>query len=94
MSRLHPNYSTALYLAAIFAAFFWAQWDDNRGEWRESDNLIAVQQEEQAKASREFAGRAVCGPGAAAQWISDQELQCVPKRGKGYAIQQARNSHE
>jgi hypothetical protein len=94
MSNLNPNWGTALTVAAVIAAFLFVQHDDNRGEWRESDNLIAVQQEEQAKASREFAVRAVCGPGAVAQWISDQELQCVPKRGKVYAIQQARNSHE
>lgn len=80
----HPNWKTFLYLAAFFAAFFWAQWDDHRGEWRESAELQAVQQEEAAKASREFAGQAVCGPAALAQWDGDV-LMCTPKRGKTYA---------
>lgn len=83
---IHPNYKTALYLAAIFAAFFWAQWDDRRTEWSESDELQAIQQEEAARASREFAGQAVCGPGAYAQWLSDKDLQCVPKRGAAYQV--------
>ena len=86
MTNLHPNWGTALTVAAVIAAFLFVQHDDNRGEWRESDNLIAVQQEEQAKASREFAGQRACGPGAQAQWLSDKELQCVPKRGKAYSV--------
>ena len=81
----HPNWKTFLYLAAIFAAFFWAQWDDNRHEWPESDNLVAIQQEESARASREFAGQEVCGPGALAQWDGDV-LSCFPKRGKSYQV--------
>lgn len=59
---------------------------DNSAEWPESDNLVAIQQEEAARASREFAGQAVCGPGALAQWLSDQKLQCVPKRGAPYQL--------
>ena len=85
----HPNIKTAFTIAAIFAAFFFAQWADHGADWRESAELLAVQQEEQAKASREFAGQAVCGPGAQAQWTGDQELMCVPKRGKPYAIADA-----
>ena len=82
----HPNYKTALYIAAIFAAFFWAQWDDNRHEWPESDELQAIQQEEAAKASREFAGQAVCGPAALAQWTDDKTLTCTPKRGGAFQV--------
>ena len=84
----HPNYSTAFYLALIFGAFFLAQHldnRDNRHEWPESDNLQAIQQEESARASREFAGQAVCGPGALAQWDGDV-LSCFPKRGKSYQV--------
>ena len=81
----HPNYKTAFILAAVLAAFLFAQSDDHRGEWRDSDEAIAVQQDEQAKASREFAGQAVCGPGALAQWDGDV-LSCFPKRGKSYQV--------
>ena len=59
---------------------------DMRHEHIQAQQLIAQQQEEAARASREFAGREVCGPGAQAQWLSDKELQCVPKRGKAYTV--------
>lgn len=88
----HPNYKTALYLAAIFAAFFWAQWDDNRHEWPESDELQAVQMEEAAKARIERADRAVCGPSAVAQRDGDV-LTCTPKRSKSYTVAKG-ESHE
>lgn len=81
----HPNYKTALYLCALIGAFLFVQHDDNRHEWPESDNLQAIQQEEAARASREFAGQAVCGPGALAQWDGDV-LSCFPKRGKNYQV--------
>lgn len=89
MNRLHPNYSTALYLAAIFAAFFLAQHLDNTdhaSEWAQSSELAAVQMEEAAKASREFAGRQVCGPGAVHEWIDDKTVTCSPKRGRVYTV--------
>lgn len=59
---------------------------DNRAEWSQSDELQAIQQEEAAKASREFAGRAVCGPGAVHEWIGDKEITCHPKRGRSYQV--------
>ena len=82
----HPNYKTALYLCALIGAFLFAQHDDNRHEWPESDNLQAIQQEESARASREFAGQAVCGPGALAQWVDDKTLTCTPRRGQTYTV--------
>lgn len=90
--NIHPNAYTALGVIAVLAAFLFVQHDDYRGEWRESAELKVVQQEEAAKASREFAGQAVCGPGAQAQWLSDKELQCVPKRGRAYQVSGA--NHE
>ena len=83
---IHPNYKTAFILAAVLAAFLFTQSDDHRGEWRDSDEAIAVQQDEQAKASREFAGQAVCGPGALAQWVDDKTLTCTPRRGQTYTV--------
>lgn len=82
----HPNYKTALYLCALIGAFLFVQHDDHRGEWAQSSELAAVQQEEAAKASREFAGRQVCGPGAVHEWIDDKTVQCVPKRGKSWEV--------
>lgn len=82
----HPNYKTAIYLCALIGAFLFVQHDDNRHEWPESDNLQAIQQEESAKASREFAGQEVCGPGALAQWVDDKTLTCTPRRGQTYTV--------
>lgn len=84
--QLHPNWGTAIVLSAVIGAFCFVSDADYRDEFAQSDELTAVQQEEQAKASREFAGQYACGPGAQAQWISDKELQCVPKRGKAYTV--------
>ena len=86
MNNLHPNWPTAIVLSAVLGAFCFVSDADYRDEFGKSDELIAAQQEEAARASREFAGQAVCGPGAQAQWLSDKELQCVPKRGKAYTV--------
>ena len=82
----HPNWPTAIVLSAVLGAFCFVSDADYRDEFGRSDELLAAQQEEEARASREFAGQAVCGPGAQAQWLSDKELQCVPKRGKAYTV--------
>ena len=84
--QLHPNWPTAIVLSAVLGAFCFVSDADYRDEFGKSDELLAAQQEESARASREFAGQAVCGPGAQAQWLSDKELQCVPKRGKAYTV--------
>ena len=86
MNNLHPNWPTAIVLSAVLGAFCFVSDADYRDEFGRSDELLAAQQEEAARASREFAGREVCGPGALAQWLSDKELQCVPKRGKAYTV--------
>lgn len=59
---------------------------DNSAEWPESDNLVAIQQEEAAKASRKFVGIQHCGPGAEHEWLSDKDIVCHPKRGGAYAF--------
>ena len=86
MTKPHPNYGFGLVILAVIVAFCYLSDQDYRAEYGKSDELVAVQQEEQAKASREFAGQRACGPGAQAQWLSDKELQCVPKRGKAYSV--------
>lgn len=83
--NIHPNAYTALGVIALIGAFLFVQHDDHRGEWRESSEMQIVQQEEAARDSREFAGQAVCGPGALAQWDGDV-LSCFPKRGKSYKV--------
>ena len=83
---LHPNWATAIVLSAVLGAFCFVSDADYRDEFGHADELVKVQQEEAARESREFAGREVCGPGAQAQWLSDKELQCVPKRGRAYQV--------
>ncbi|AOG23129.1 hypothetical protein [Acidovorax sp. RAC01] len=56
---------------------------DMRHEYAEAQELLAIQQEEAAQASRDFVARQVCGE-ARAQWISDKTLYCEPRRGKAY----------
>ena len=81
----YPNWFTGLVLSTVIGAFCFLSDQDYRDEFAESDNLVAIQQEESARASREFAGQAVCGPGALAQWDGDV-LSCFPKRGKNYQL--------
>lgn len=81
----HPNWFTGLVLSTVIGAFCFLSDQDYRDEFAESDNLVAIQQEESARASREFAGQEVCGPGALAQWDGDV-LSCIPKRGGAYAV--------
>ena len=59
---------------------------DMRHEHIQAQQLIAQQQEDAARASREFAGQAVCGPGALAEWQDDKPLVCIPKRGRAYQV--------
>jgi hypothetical protein len=82
---LHPNWATAIVLSTVLGAFCFLSDQDYRDEFGRADELRAIQQEEAAKASREFAGQAVCGPGALAQWDGD-ELSCIPKRGRAYTV--------
>ena len=86
---MNPNWGTAIALSAVLGAFLFTQHDDHRSEFKQAAELEAAQQEAQAKASREFAGQQVCGPGARAQWDGDV-LSCFPKRGKPYTVAEAK----
>ena len=62
---------------------------DMRHEQAQAAEIETIQKEEAAKASREFAGQQLCGPGARAQWDGDV-LSCIPKRGKPYTVAEAK----
>jgi hypothetical protein len=87
---MNPNWGKAIVLSAVLGAFLFTQHDDHRGEFKQAAELEAAQQEAQARASREFAGRQVCGPGAVHEWISDKTLTCTPKRGLPYKVSEAK----
>lgn len=84
--QLHPNWGTAIVLSAVIGAFCFVSDADYRDEFGPADELVKVQREEDARASREFAGREVCGPGALAEWQDDKTLVCTPKRGRAYQV--------
>lgn len=86
---MNPNWGTAIALSAILGAFLFMQSEEHGHEFKQAEELEAAQQEAQAKASREFAGQQVCGPGARAQWDGDV-LSCFPKRGKPYTVAEAK----
>ena len=84
--QLHPNWGTAIVLSAVLGAFCFVSDAVYRDEFGHADELVKVQHEEAARASREFAGREVCGPGALAEWQDDKTLVCIPKRGRAYQV--------
>ena len=86
MNQAKQYCGTAVMAIAVIAAFAWASDQDYRAEYGQSDELTAVQQEEQAKASRDWAARQVCGEAKDAQWLDDKTVQCVPRRGKTYRV--------
>ena len=86
MNNLRPNWPTAIVLSAVIGAFCFVSDADYRDEFGHAEELVKVQQEEAARASREFAGREVCGPGAVHEWQDDKTLVCTPKRGKAYTV--------
>ena len=86
---MNPNWETAIVLSAVLGAFLFMQSEEHGHEFKQAEELEAAQQEAQAKASREFAGQQVCGPGARAQWDGDV-LSCFPKRGKPYTVAEAK----
>ena len=59
---------------------------DMRHEQALAEELQAIQQEQEAQASREYVGKRHCGPAAVHEWIGDKDIRCTPKRGKAYTI--------
>ena len=83
------NWDTLALLVFIFGAYFLAHYMADRSEeWAQgpSAELLAAQQDAEALASREWAGKQVCGPGALATWQDDKTLTCTPKRGAPYTV--------
>lgn len=73
-----PNLTTGAAVLAVFAVFFWAQHDDaQRIGTPPSAAALAAQEEAEALASREWAGRQVCGPNLEADWLDDKTLRCL-----------------
>lgn len=89
---LHRRFFYALcrwgwvYVPVVLAVLALSGCADNSAEFAQATELEAVQQEEAAKASREWAGQQVCGPSAEASWLDDKTLVCTPKRGRPFQV--------
>lgn len=81
----HPNISTALLLAAIFAAFFAAQhldMTDNSAEHAQAQAIDESLTDAQQQRRRDVAAQYACGPNSAHEWISPTVVQCYTTRGR------------
>lgn len=81
----HPNISTALLVAAIFAAFFAAQhldMTDNSAEHAQAQEIEQRLSEAEQQRRKDKAARFACGPNSAYEWLSDSTVQCFTTRGK------------
>ena len=79
------DYRVFLVLLTYILAFLLLEATDHSEEWKESLELRAAQQKEQAKKARNAVALEICGPGAGSDW-EDGTLTCTPKRGKPYQI--------
>ena len=81
----HPNISTALLLAAIFAAFFAAQhldMTDNSAEHAQAQEIEQRLSEAEQQRRRDTAAQYACGPNSAYEWVNESTVQCFTTRGK------------
>ena len=81
----HPNISTALLLAAIFAAFFAAQhldMTDHSAEHAQADEMQAAMTDAEKQRRKDIAAQYACGPQSAYEWITPTTVQCFTKRGR------------
>ena len=79
------DYKVFLVLLTYILAFWLLEATDYSEEWKESLDLMAAQQKEQAKKARNAVALEICGPGAGSDW-EDGTLTCTPKRGKPYQV--------
>ena len=81
----HPNISTGLLVAAIFAAFFAAQtldMTDHSAEHAQADELQAALSDAEKQRRKNAAAQYACGPNSAYEWVNETTIQCFTKRGK------------
>ena len=79
------DYRVFLVLLTYILAFWLLEATDRSEEWKESLDLMAAQQKEQAKKARNAVALEICGPGTDSDW-EDGTLTCTPKSGKPYQI--------
>lgn len=81
----HPNISTGLLLAAIFAAFFAAQhldMTDNSAEHAQAQEIEQRLSEAEQQRRKDTAAQYACGPNSSYEWITPTTVQCYTTRGR------------
>lgn len=81
----HPNISTALLVAAIFAAFFAAQhldMTDHSAEHAQAQEIEQRLSEAEQQRRRDTAAQYACGPQSAYVWINESTIECLTTRGR------------
>lgn len=81
----HPNISTALLVAAIFAAFFAAQhldMTDHSAEHAQADELQVALSDAEKQRRKDLAAQYACGPQSAYVWINESTIECLTTRGR------------
>ena len=80
----HPNISTGLLVAAIFAAFFAAQQLDMTDHSAEHAQAAEIEQrlsEAEQQRRRDTAAQYACGPNSAYEWEGPTTIRCFTTRG-------------
>lgn len=81
----HPNISTGLFVAAIFAAFFAAQhldMTDHSAEHAQADEMQAAMTDAGKQRRKDVAAQYACGPQSAYEWEGPTTIRCYTTRGK------------
>lgn len=81
----HPNISTGLFVAAIFAAFFAAQhldMTDHSAEHAQADEMQAAMTDAEKQRRKDVAAQYACGPQSAYEWEGPTTIRCYTTRGK------------
>lgn len=81
----HPNLSTGLLVAAIFAAFFAAQhldMTDHSAEHAQADEMQAAMTDAEKQRRKDVAAQYACGPQSAYEWEGPTTIRCYTTRGR------------
>lgn len=81
----HPNIGTALFVCAIFAAFFAAQhldMTDNSAEHAQAQEIEQRLSEAEQQRRRDTAAQYACGPQSAYEWEGPTTIRCYTTRGR------------
>lgn len=81
----HPNISTGLLVAAIFAAFFAAQhldMTDHSAEHAQADELQVALSDAEKQRRKDVAAQYACGPNSAYEWEGPTTIRCYTTRGR------------